>query len=175
MVHAYRAARVAVLVTAVALSGISLVTASARSHLHGSRPSSERAVAAANSHWEWCQDNGVSASPAVVWSRIESATENHKDLPSSFWTNTTYRDDIAKIICYESTYGYHAENGPQYGWFQMSQSLIVSEGVTWSQYWNGTLSEHPGWYQCTAGERYIHARYSTPAAAWLHEEDYGWY
>jgi hypothetical protein len=117
----------------------------------------------------------VKAAPAVIWARIQSATDMHKDIPSTYWTNTTDRDDIAKIVCYESTFEYHAENGGQYGWFQMSSSLIVIRGVKFAEYWGGSSSEAAGWYQCTAGERYIDARYVTPTAAWAHEQSYGWY
>lgn len=128
-----------------------------------------------NSHWDWCNGNAVHYAPAVFWTRINEATGAHHDLPAKFWTNTTYRDDIAKIVCYESTFNYHAEAPGQYGWFQMSGSLIASEGVTFDEYWGGSKTEHPGWYQCTAGERYILSRYKTPVAAWAHEADYGWY
>jgi hypothetical protein len=172
----YRSTRVPVLVAAVVLSGIALVTAS-RAHPPHPRPTLTASSAEANSHWQWCNEEAVSSAPAVLWSRIQSATESHSDIPSSFWTDVTYRDAIAKIVCYESTFNYHAENVGQYGWFQMNQPLIESEGVSWSQYWYGTLSTGTGagWYQCTAGERYMHGRYRNPAVAWLHEEVYGWY
>jgi len=173
-VFAYHAARVPILVAAVALSGISLLTAS-RNHDSHSQTTSPPSVVEANSHWQWCNSEAVSSAPAVLWSRIQSATGAHHDLPSTFWSDGTYRADIAKIVCYESTFNYHAENVGQYGWFQMNQPLIASEGVTWNEYWGGSSSEHPGWYQCTAGERYIHDRYRNPAVAWLHEEVYGWY
>ena len=173
MFFAYRSARVPVLAAALALSGILLLTAS---HIHQSRTSSHIQTAQANSHWQWCNSYALRNTPPVLWSRIESATQAHKDVPGSFWSDGTYRDDIAKIVCYESTFEYHATNPSGfYGWFQMNQPLIASEGVTWNEYWGGSGTEHPGWYQCTAGERYIHGRYRNPAVAWLHEEDYGWY
>ena len=65
--------------------------------------------------------------------------------------------------------------GGQYGWYQMSKSLISSEHVTWDDYWDGSKTEGAGWYQCLAGERYIAHQYGTPAAAWQHEKQYGWY
>jgi len=129
----------------------------------------------AESHWAWCNGETVSSAPAVVWARIKGATDTHRDIPAKYWSDLTYRDDIAKIVCYESTWGYHAENGGQYGWFQMSSPLIATEGVHFSQYWAGSRSEGAGWFQCIAGERYIHSRYGTPIAAWAHEENYGWY
>jgi hypothetical protein len=140
----------------------------------GSQPTAPTDTSA-NSHWTWCNEQTVKAAPAVIWERIQSATDMHSDIPSTYWSDVTYRDDIAKIICYESTFDYHAENGSQYGWFQMSAPLIVSRGVHFDEYWGGSTTEHAGWYQCTAGERYIHARYDNPATAWAHEEDYGWY
>ena len=100
---------------------------------------------------------------------------HHSGIPRSFWTNFTFRLDIARIVCLESTYYYHAVDGNQFGLFQMSPSLVTSEGVTYPEYWGGTRRERPVWYQCRAGERYIANRYKTPAAAWEHEEDYGWY
>lgn len=175
MLLAYRSARLPLLVAAIALSGVSLFTVSARSH---ARPpaTSQTPAAAANSHWGWCNDDAPRTAPAVLWARIKSVTYAHRDLPLSYWTNATYRDDLAKIVCYESTFGYHAVNRPYYGWFQMNPPLIRSEGVTFHAYWSGSRTEHhPGWYQCTAGERYIHSRYGNPARAWMHEADYGWY
>jgi hypothetical protein len=139
------------------------------------------AVPHANSHWTWCNDQAVSSAPAILWTRMQGATTSHTDIPSTYWSDVTYRDDIAKITCYESTFEYHAENGSQYGLFQMSPSLIGSEGVTFDDYWWGSKAtktskvEGATWYQCTAGERYIHSRYGTPAVAWSHEENYGWY
>jgi hypothetical protein len=132
-------------------------------------------AAAANSHWSWCNANAVSSAPKIVWTRIKTATADHKDLPSSFYGTEATRNEIVKIMCYESTFQWHAEAAGQYGWFQMSQSLIGSEGVTFNDYWNGSSSDAAGYYQCVAGERYIHNRYGTPAVAWQHEYTYGWY
>jgi len=129
----------------------------------------------ANSHWSACQSSAVGQAPRSFWNRIRSATKHHHDIPGSFWTNGTYRDDIARIVCYESSFEYHAENGAQYGWFQMNKPLIESERVTFPQYWDGSHSDPPGWYEATAGERYIHSRYGNPANAWAHENAYGWY
>ncbi len=129
----------------------------------------------AESHWNWCNTEAVTSAPAVVWTRLKSATAAHGDLPPTYWSDVTYRDDIAKLICYESTFRYLAEDGSQYGWFQMSGSLVRSEGVRFTEYLGGSVTQAAGWYQCTAGERYIAARYGNPAAAWSHEESYGWY
>ncbi len=129
----------------------------------------------ANSHWDWCNAYAVSYAPKVFWARINEATGAHHDLPASYWTDLTYRYDIAKVVCYESTFDYHAEAPGQYGWFQMSEANIANGGVTLGEYWGGSKVAPPGWYQCTAGERYILSRYKTPVAAWAHEEIYGWY
>jgi hypothetical protein len=129
----------------------------------------------ANSHWDWCNQYGVGATPGIVWTRIYQATEDNGRLPKDFWTDGTYRADIARVICYESSDEWHAENGPQYGWYQMNIPLINSEGVSWNAYWSGTSTHHAGFWQCTAGELYILGRYGNPAIAWLHERDYGWY
>jgi hypothetical protein len=130
----------------------------------------------AGSHWTWCNDNTVASTPAVVWARIKGATTaKHGGIPATYWSDLVYRRDIARIACYESTWEFHAENGSQFGWFQMSPPLMTTEGVSFNQYWAGSHAEAAGWYQCTAGERYIHARYGTPVAAWSHEENYGWY
>lgn len=128
-----------------------------------------------DSHWSWCNTETAADAPSVLWARIESATDLHGDIPSTYWSNVTYRDDIAKIACYESTFAYHEVTDGSYGWFQLSPSLVTGEGVTFSEYWGGSARRAAGWYQCTAGERYIHARYGTPVAAWDHEETYGWY
>jgi hypothetical protein len=129
-------------------------------------------LATANSHWTSCNDTAAQDTPSIVWTRIHQATDQ-AGLPSDFWT--LYRLDIAKIICYESSYNWHAENVGQYGWYQMNKSLISSEGVSFSEYWYGTKYHAAGWYQCVAGERYIRSRYGTPAGAWSHERYYGWY
>ena len=138
-----------------------------------------QAAPQASSHWNWCNDESVKAAPHLLWIRLEQATEQHHDVPAKFWTDVTYRDDIAKIACYESTFEYHAQNVGQFGLFQMDAPLIASEGVKFSQYWNGAkvhkVHEGATWFQCLAAERYIHARYGTPVAAWGHEENYGWY
>ncbi len=130
----------------------------------------------ANSHLDWCNRNAVKTAPSVFWSRVHAATDvKNSGISSKFWSDVTYRDDIAKVVCYESSFEYHANGGGQYGWFQMSSSLISSENVTFDEYWHGTKTEGAGWYQCLAGERYITAAYGTPAGAWAHEEQYGWY
>ena len=129
----------------------------------------------ATTQWSSCQASAVTQAPGYFWSRIRQATEAHHDIPVSFWTNRTYRYDIARIVCYESSFDYHAENAAQYGWFQMNKPLIESEGVSFAQYWDGTRSEPPGWFEMTAGERYIHSCYGNPAVAWQHENVYGWY
>ncbi|HET9092626.1 MAG TPA: hypothetical protein VFN50_09460 [Acidimicrobiales bacterium] len=132
-------------------------------------------AATANSHWVSCNDYGVGSTPQVVWYRIKAAATKIGDIPSSFWWNITYRHDIAKVICYESSFDWHARNAGQYGWYQMSSSLMSSEYVSWHEYWYGTKYHPAGWYQCVAGERYILHRYGNPANAWHHEESYGWY
>lgn len=129
----------------------------------------------ADSGWDSCNSNGVDSAPSVLWTRIRQAVYAHKQIPATFWTTQANRQSIVKIVCYESSFDYRAQAGGQYGWYQMSQSLIESEGVTFDQYWNGNSSEPAGWYQCTAGELYILQRYGTPVAAWQHEGDYGWY
>jgi hypothetical protein len=60
---------------------------------------SAQAAPRANSHWTWCNENAVGSAPSVLWIRMQSATDMHSDIPSAFWSNTTYRDDIAKIAC----------------------------------------------------------------------------
>jgi len=129
----------------------------------------------ANSHWKLCNSTAVASAPKVLWRRIAAATQAHTAIPPSFWTRQAYRQDIVKIVCYESSFNYRAENDGWYGWYQMSKSLIESEGVTFEEYWDGNSSAPAGWYQCTAGELYISGTYGTPAAAWQHEEKYGWY
>lgn len=133
-----------------------------------------RTGAARPQTWSSCNSDAVSRAPHVVWNRIEM-TAGKNGIPVSYWRNATYRHDIAKIICYESTFDYHAVGSGQYGWFQMSKPLITSEDVSWPEYWSGHKPKAPGWYQCVAGSRYVLHRYKTPVAAWAHEEDFGWY
>src|ERR1039458_3278036 len=142
------------------------------------RPASAAISAAspkANSHWDWCDSQAVKYAPSYIWARIDGATSMHKDIPSTYWSDLEYRIDLARIICYESTFEYHAENVGQYGWFQMDSGLIYYEGVKFDEYWSGSPTEPAGWDQGAAAERYIHARYGTPVAAWAHEMNYGWY
>jgi hypothetical protein len=128
-----------------------------------------------NSDWGNCNASAVQDAPKVLWNRIRQVALDTSAVPTSFWWTQAYRQDIVKIVCYESTYNYHAENGPQYGWYQMNPPLINSEGVSWNQYWSGSSAHHPGWYQTFAAVKYIYSRYGNPAAAWQHEADYGWY
>lgn len=132
-------------------------------------------TASTNSAWSSCNKNAVASAPKVMWTRIEQVTKADGSIPSSFESNAGYRNSIVKIVCYESTYDYHAANASQYGWYQMSKSLMSSEGVSFTQYWSGSKSHAAGWYQCMAGELYIVDRYGNPSAAWKHEHVYGWY
>jgi hypothetical protein len=154
-----------IVLSCTAFAAVAVLLPAARAH----------AATTANSHWLDCNSQAVRETPRIVWDRIQNATYTHRDIPGSFWTNATYRGDIARIICYESTFNYHAENAGHYGWFQMGMPQIAGAGVTFDSYWYGTARENPGWYQCTAGERYIRSRYGTPLAAWEHEANYGWY
>lgn len=129
----------------------------------------------ANSHWTWCNDYGSTHAPRVLYLRIESATKAHTRIPDSFWTNLSYRRDLARIVCYESTYYFHASAAGQYGWYQLSRSLMSRERVSWQHYWEGTKHHPAGWFQCVAGEVYVRDKYGTPLAAWRHEQAFGWY
>ncbi len=137
------------------------------------RPDPQRALI--TSHWDWCNSESVRQAPHVLWVRLKSATKRHPDIPEHFWGNAGWRADIVKIACFESTFRYHAENGVYLGLFQMSSSLVASEGIPFRKYWNGYHHIGALWYQCTAAERYIRDRYGNPATAWRHEMDYGWY
>ncbi len=126
--------------------------------------------------WAACNNTAAGRSPRVVSLRIKQVTYSHRAIPRSFWADFGYRSDIEKIICYESTYRYHAAAGAgRYGWYQMGRSLIQSEGISWREYWNGAYHRAAGWFQCLAGESYILHRYGNPARAWAHERYYGWY
>lgn len=123
-----------------------------------------------------CQTYAPSQAPHVFWVHFQQAVSAHRDIPRTFWRSRTYRRDVARIVCYESTFDVHAQNpAGYYGWFQMTRSLVSSEGVTFPHYWSGSHWDASGWYQVTAGARYIRSRYRNPAAAWRHEIDYGWY
>lgn len=123
-----------------------------------------------------CQTYAPSQAPHVFWVHFKQAVYAHRDIPKTFWRSRTYRRDVARIVCYESTFNLHAENpSGYYGWFQMSRPLVSSEGVSFPHYWSGSHWDPSGWYQVTAGARYIRSRYRNPATAWRHEVDYGWY
>ena len=170
MAHRSRTATVLILGVVCGLLGIGWPgqSAQAAAPTASARPQ-------ANSHWVDCDHTAVRSAPAVVWQRIEAASTGHNGLPADFWTDPTYRRDLTKIICYESSFDWHADGGGQYGWYQMSKPLIADESVSWNQYWDGTKSHQAGYFQCVAGERYVVARYGNPAAAWQHEGQYGWY
>jgi hypothetical protein len=161
--------------TAVAVAPIALALSLAPATAGAAVVPAVQVTPQANSQWETCQATAAATAPHVLWTRIDEATSANKDIPASFWTNVGFRRDIAKIVCYESSFDYRANGGGQYGWFQMSKPLISTEGVTFYNYWNGNASEAAGWYQCLAGERYILGRYGTPAVAWQHEAVFGWY
>lgn len=157
----------------VIASGAFFMTATA---VGSASPATAGAAVRPSASWSNCNSSAPSRAPRVVVAKIKQVTSSHPSIPKAFWNNSGYRGDILKIVCYESTYRYHAAAaGAQYGWYQMSRSLIQSEGVSWRQYWDGNRASTAGWYQCLAGERYILHRYRTPAQAWAHERNYGWY
>jgi hypothetical protein len=159
------------IVGVVVLGAPALATAAAPA---GTTPATALAPRA-SANWRACNVHAAAEAPRVLWIEIKDATKGHRDIPASFWGNSIYRTDIARIICYESSFDKRATNSGHYGWFQMSRPNIAAAGVTFHQYWDGDLHGAIGWYQCTAGERYIRSRYGTPAAAWRHEADEGWY
>lgn len=164
-----------IIFTHVAMALLSVVTLSLIVATRVSAATRQVSEQARISSWDWCNTQSVKHAPAVLWIRLKAATKMHHDIPERFWGNPGWRADIVKIACYESTFQYHAENGPYYGLFQMSSSLVASEGVQFRRYWNGYHHIGALWYQCTAAERYIRSRYGNPATAWRHEMNYGWY
>ncbi|HTZ42256.1 MAG TPA: hypothetical protein VMB79_00205 [Jatrophihabitans sp.] len=109
--------------------------------------------------------------PSWFYNRLTNAANDDSSIPNSW--GTSY--DMARIACFESSYQVHAENGSYYGLGQMSKSLIASENVSWDHYWNGSADHHIGYYQLLAALRYCKERYGSPANAWSHEVNYGWW
>jgi hypothetical protein len=109
--------------------------------------------------------------PSWFYTRLTNAAKADDSIPNSW--GTSY--DMARIVCFESSYEVHATNGSYYGLGQMSKTNIAAYNVTWDHYWNGSSSHVIAFYQLLAALRYCKDRYGSPAAGWAHEVNYNWW
>ena len=109
---------------------------------------------------------------------------SNSNVPNWFWSDTTERDDLAKIADYESCFHVGIYNGSCcYGLFQLDaaniKSTLYDQSGYWSKYFNGGDRNGVWWsaakWEILAGDRYVYWRYGSPAKAWQHELNYGWY
>jgi transglycosylase-like protein with SLT domain len=84
------------------------------------------------------------------------------------WGTGTQWQDLVNVINRESGFNNNAQNpsSTAYGMFQFLDSTWATVGATKT---SNPLS------QAIAGLKYIKQRYGTPAAAWAHEQQFGWY
>lgn len=109
--------------------------------------------------------------PSWFYTRLTNAANADPNIPNSW--GTSY--DMARIVCFESSYEVHAQNGSYYGLGQMSKTNIAAENVSWDHYWNGSADHTIAYYQLLAALRYCKDRYGSPANGWAHEVNYGWW
>jgi hypothetical protein len=111
------------------------------------------------------------APPSWFYPRLRSAARSDASIPDT-WGNSA---DMARIVCYESSYRVHASNGDHWGLGQMTSANIAYYNVSWDHYWNGSANHTIAFYQLLAALRYCKDRYGSPAAGWQHEINYGWW
>jgi hypothetical protein len=96
----------------------------------------------------------------------------------SIFNNNVY---MALIVCAESRFQLHAQNGQYYGWYQQNTADMAAAGISLSYYLNGGVDYGGQWlpnydWQNWTGAVYISNRYgNSPQAAWNHEVAYGWF
>jgi len=151
---------------ALSAAALSLVPAAASA----ATPTATRAVITPDSI-----SGCTNTTPPGSWfySDVVAAEKSTTAIPDS-WGKS---HDIARIVCYESSYNPKAENpnGLYFGLGQMGKSQIADAGVSWSNYWNGTSVHAARYYQIVALLKYCKTRYGTPANAWAHEVADGWW
>jgi hypothetical protein len=109
--------------------------------------------------------------PSWFYDIATNAAQDDSSIPDSWGTSL----DLARIVCFESSYETHATNGSYYGLGQMSKTNIAAYNVSWDHYWNGSSAHHIAYYQLLAAMRYCKDRYGSPAAGWAHEVNYNWW
>jgi len=109
--------------------------------------------------------------PSWFYTRLTNAARSDPNIPDGWGTS----HDMARIVCFESSYQVHAENGSYYGLGQLSKANISAANVSWDHYWNGSASHVIAFYQLLAALRYCKQRYGTPADGWAHEVKHGWW
>lgn len=120
--------------------------------------------------------SGGVAIPADTGAATASAAANQalaKSLAPADWTTGTQWDDLVALWNRESGWSNTAMN-PTSGAFGIAQALPPSKypvaGQPTSMGGSADAKAQIQW-----GLQYIQQRYGSPAAAWAHEEAYGWY
>lgn len=109
--------------------------------------------------------------PSWFYDIATNAAQADGSIPDSWGTD----HNLARIVCFESSYQTGAVNGSYYGLGQMSKTNVVAYNVSWDNYLNGTAAHHIAYYQLLAALRYCKARYGSPAAGWAHEVSNNWW
>ena len=115
-----------------------------------------------------CQDT---TPPSWFTPDATSVAKAFSAIPDSWGSDRNF----ARVVCFESTYRTSAVNGIYHGLGQMSQSSVTGTGVSWNSYLKGTSAHSVRYYQLEAAFKYCKARYGTPAKAWAHEVNDGWW
>jgi hypothetical protein len=109
--------------------------------------------------------------PSWFYDIATNAAQSDSNIPDSWGTSI----NLARIVCFESSYQTGAVNGSYYGLGQMSKTNVLAANVTWDHYLNGSSAHHIAFYQLLAAMRYCKSRYGDPATGWAHEVNYGWW
>lgn len=116
-----------------------------------------------------CQDPNP---PNWFYPRLHAAAHANGDAVPDSWGNSR---NMARIVCYESTYRPGAHNGQYYGLGQMSRTNVEAANISWRCYRDGGCAKPRSFHQLLAALRYAKARYGNPAGAWQHIQQHGWW
>jgi hypothetical protein len=130
--------------------------------------------------FSYCKANWADA-PADYWTQQHTVAHYLSSVPDT-WGDKSNSQSVclSKLICKESTWHVHSENGIYKGMYQLGSGKFPIVECTFSKYWNGGndkngVSRPIRFWQHYAGLKYIIGRYGTPCAAWSHMLSYNWY
>jgi hypothetical protein len=112
------------------------------------------------------------APPTWFYPRLQAAANTAGDGVPSSWGSSV---NMARIVCWESSFNVNARNGDHYGLGQMLPANIAAARVSFRCYWEGGCDRPKGYHQCLAALRYANQRYGSPAAGWQHIVNHGWW
>lgn len=114
--------------------------------------------------------------PTWFYPHLQNAADVPGDGVPSTWGDSY---NMAKIVCWESTYNQEATNqssaGTVYGLGQLLRVNIENANVSFHCYWNGGCTKDRRYHQLLAALRYANTRYGSPAEGWQHIKVHGWW